>query len=330
MLTPAYRLTIGKNAIDTIHQPSASTVVDLAVKLDMDTPADSFTLVLGQVGGLKPARNDAAKVELGYADDGSLMQVMAGKVIDVEPSLKTRRVVGFTAADTLLRSFLDETYESRSAGAIVRDLAGKAKVGIANVEDGTEFPAYVIDGRRSFYHHMRDLADLCGFDLYFNNEDKLVFEKFVTGKTVHSFEYAKQILEVDVLNSPPIAGVVEAWGESPTGTKGADAWAWLTRSFSNSKGNAGTGKPKLLLERTALRTKAAAQAAADADETRIRRRTVRGRLLSLGRPEVRLGDAIKLLGLSDSSINKNFQVRTITHRITKSGGFTTEVGFCAI
>jgi phage protein D len=330
MLTPAYRLTIGKKAIDTIHQPTASTVVDLAVKLDMETPADSFTLVLGEIAGLQPARNDAAKVELGYQDDGTLTQVMAGKVIDVEPNLKTKRVVGYSAAETLLRNFLDQTYESQSAGAIVKDLAGRAKVGVANVAEGIDFPAYVIDGRRSFYHHIRDLAELCGFDVYFNNDDQLVFQKFVSGNAVHTFEYAKQVLEVDVLNTQSFAGEVEAWGESPIGTKGADAWGWLTKNFSSSKGVSGSGKPKLLVERSALRTKAAAQTAAAADETRIRRQTLRGRVLSLGRPEVRLGDAIQFQGMPDGTLNKKFQVRTVSHRITKPGGFTTEVGFRAI
>jgi len=330
MLTPAYKLTIGSKSVDTVHQPAGSTVVELTVKLDMDTPADSFTLVLGQVGSLKPARNDAATIELGYADNGNLTQVMAGKVVDVEPNLKTRRVVGYSAAEALLRSFLDQTYESRTAGAIVQDLAGRAKVAVSKVEDGIEFPFYVVDGRRSFYHHMRDLADLCGFDLYFNNEGQIVFQKFVNGKTVHSFEYAKTVLEVDVLDTPPFAGTVEAWGESPTGTKGPNASAWLTRNFSSSMGKSGSGAPRLLLERVALRTKAAADTAAGADETRIRRRTVRGRLMSVGRPDITLGDAISLQGLQDASLNKTFQVRTITHRIAKRAGFTTEVGFCAI
>jgi phage protein D len=330
MLTPAYKLTIGKKTVDTINQPAASNVVDLTVKLDMETPADTFTLTLGQIGDLKPARNDACTVEVGYADNGKLTQVIAGKVIDVEPALKIRRVVGYTGAEILLRSFLDQTYEGRTAGAIVKDLASKAKVSVSTVEDGIEFPAYVIDGRRSFYHHMRDLADLCGFDLYFNSEDKLVFEKFTTGKAVHSFAYAKDILDVDLLETPPFAGVVEAWGESPTGTKGPDSWAWLTRNFSSSKGESGSGKPKLLLEITSVRTKAAAQTAAAAYEVRIKRRTVRGRLLSLGRPEIKLGDAVQLKGMSDTSLNKNFQVRTVTHRINKPGGFTTEIGFQAI
>jgi hypothetical protein len=331
MLTPAYKLTIGKTTVDSTKQPQASTVADLAVHLDLECSADSFTAVLGNVRGpLKPALKDKATVAVGYADSGNLVQVFEGSIVGVEPNLNSERVTGYTGAETLLRSFLDETYEDRNAGGIVRDLASKAKVPAANADDGIQLPAYVVDGRRSFCHHIHDLADLCGFDAYFNSAGELVFEKFVTPKALHVFEHAKDILELRVTRSLPLAGTVQTWGESPTDTRGAGASAWLTKNFSRSKGVAGSGKPILLLERSALRTKDAAKAAADSAEGRIRRATIRGRLLSLGRPEVKLGDAIQLRTLADPSLNKTFQVRAVTHHITKRGGFTTEIGFRAI
>ncbi len=330
MLTPAYKLTLGQKLVDTTDEPQASTVVDLNVTLDMETPADSLILVLGQVGSFRPARDDEAKIELGYADNGGLTQVMAGTVVTAEPGLTTMRVAGHSAAGTLLRTFVDQTYEAKKAGEIVRELAGQAGVNVAAAEDGIMFPAYVIDGRRSAYHHMRELAHLCGFDLYLNADGELVFEKFVGGKAVHVLEYARHILALDVQQTAPRAGKVEAWGESPTGSQGEDAWAWLTRDFSGSKGTAGADDPLLLLERPALRTADAARIAADAALTAIQRRTLRGRLLTIGRPEVKLGDAIQLRGMSDGTLNANFQVRSVMHRITKVGGFTTIIGFRAV
>ena len=330
MLIPAYKLTLGDKIVDTTDEPQASTVIDLTVVLDMGTPADSFILVLGQVGGLKPERDDEAVIELGYAGNSGLTQVMAGTVLTVEPGLTTARVVGYSAAQTLLRTFVDQTYESKTAGQIVRDLADRAGVDITTVENGITFPAYVTDGLRSVCQHMRDLADLCGFDLYVNADGELVFEKFVSGKTVHVFEYTKHILELDVLQAPPRAALVEAWGESPTGSQGEEAWAWLTKDFSGSKGTAGSGEPKLLLERTALRTADAAQSAAEAAHTHIQRRTLRGRLLTVGQPQVKLGDAIRLRDVPDDALNNTFQVRSVTHRITKIEGFTTAIEFQSI
>jgi phage protein D len=331
MLTPAYKLTIGKKTVDSAKEPQASTLVELIVSLDLERSADSVTVVLGQVGGqLTPALRDKAAIELGYADGGALTQVIAAEVVSVEPNLNTERIVGFTAAETLLRSYINETFEDRTAGAIVRDLAGRVKVSVASAEDGISFPFYVIDGRRSFLRHMRDLADLSGFDLYFNNQGRLVFEKFAKPKSLHVLEHAKDMLEVRLTRSIPIAATVQAWGESPADRKGEGASAWLTKNFGGSKGVAGSGKPVLLLERPTLRTRTAANTAALADEARIQHSTVQGRLLSVGRPEVKLGDAIQVRAVPDGSLNKTFQVRAVTHRLTKRGGFTTEIGFRGI
>lgn len=330
MLTPAYRLKLGSKLVDTTDEPRASTVVDLRVVLDLDTPADGFTIVLGNVGTFRPAREDEVTVELGYAgDQAGLILVMTGVIDSAEPSLTTLRVVGYSGAAPLLRGYLDQTFESKTAGDIVRDLAGRAQIEIARVEDGIQFPAYVIDSRRSFWQHLRDLADLSGFDLYLDQEGKLVFERFAGGRTAHVLEYGKHILELEVLRTPAQAGRVEAWGESPAGSRGGESWAWLTTDFKGSRGEAGDGS-LLLLERPALRTRVAAHTAAQAALLEIQRRAVRGRLVILGRPQVRLGDAIRLKGLADDSLNTFFQVRRVVHRITKAAGFTTEIGFRAI
>src|SRR5260370_41521293 len=241
---------------------------------------------------------------------------MVGTVATVEPNLTSTKVIGFSGTSAALRTYFDYTYESKTAGAIVRDLAGKASVDVATADDGITFPAYVVDGRRSVYYHMQDLATLCGFDLYINTDGKLVFEQFGSGKTLHAFEYAKHIVALDVLQTPPLAGMVQAWGESPGGGKGENAWAWLTKDFSSSEGTAGSGAP-LLLERPELRTAKAASAAANAALTAVQRRTLRGQLRTIGRPEVALGDAIQLTGLLNDTLNKNFQVRSVRHRITQ-------------
>jgi len=154
MLNPAYKLTIGDRIVDTTDEPQASTVVDLTVSLDMDAPADGFTLVLGQVGGLAPERDDEATIDLGYADNGGLIQVITGTVVTVEPGLTTRRIIGHSPASILLCTFVEQTYEGKTAGEIVRDLVGQAGVDVATVDDGITFPAYVIHGRRTIYHHI--------------------------------------------------------------------------------------------------------------------------------------------------------------------------------
>lgn len=326
LLHPAYKLIIGDLIVDTTDEPQASTAVSLTVSLDMDTPADSFTLLVGQVGGFQPQRDDDAKIELGFSDN-ELTQVMAGKVFSAQSGLTVRRIIGHSLAQKLLNSFTDQTYEAKTAGQIVSDLAEQAGVDVDRVEGGITFPAYVVDGRNSFYHHMRQLADLCGFDLYVNAAGELVFARFLRGNAIHIFDYAKQIVELEFLQTPPTAGEVQTWGESPGGAQAEEAWAWLTKDFDGLKGTAGTGGPLQLLEWPALRTFDAAQAAADAAHTYLIRQTLRGTLFSTGQPKVKLGDAIQLRNLPNAALNDNYQVRSVTHRLDKSGGFTTRIGF---
>lgn len=327
MLNPAYKLTIGDRIVDTTDEPQASTLVELTVALDMETPADSFTLVLGQVGGLKPEVDDEAAIELGFADNGGLTQVITGNIVTAEPGLTSRRVIGHSPADALLRHVTEQTYEGKTAGQIVSDLAGQAGVDVETAEDGITFPAYVVDGRRHFHYYMRDLANLCGFDLYINSQGELVFKEFISGNTIHVFDYAQHIIELETQQTPPRAGQVAAWGESPGGGQAEEAWAWLTKDFSGATGTAGSGQSTLLLERPVLRTAEAAQNAADAAHTRIQRRALRGRLLVTGQPQVKLGDAIRLREMPDTTLNEMFQVRSVTHHLTKIDGFTTIIGF---
>jgi phage protein D len=324
-LTPAYKITIGGKVVDTTDEPKASTIVDVTVALDMDTPADTVTLVLGNVNGLKPSRDDTAKIALGYTDDDELTQVMAGTVATVEPNLATTRVVAHAGSAALLRTFVDQTFEGKAAGDIIRDLAKRAGVEVATASDGINFPAYVVDGRRSVQHHMQDIADFCGFDLYVDSDGKLVFEKMGDGNTVHVLEFGKDVLDVDIRQNPARAASVEVWGESPTGSHGDEAWPWLIKDFSSSKGSAGSGAA-FLLERPVLRTHAAAQTAAEAALTTIQRRTRRGYVRTVGNPKVKLGDAVRLRANPTDSLNSTYHVRRVTHRITKLRGFTTTIG----
>jgi phage protein D len=330
MLNPAYKLTIGGKVVDTTDEPKASTVVDLSVYLDLDTPADMAQLTLGNLGFLKPKQDDDATIELGYADKGGFTQVMTGKVAAVDAALTTTRILIRTASNLLLRTFVDQTYENKSAGAIVHELADAAGVDIASASDGIRFPAYVVDGRRAVGHHIRDLADLCGFDSYINSKGKLVFEEFSGGRTVHVLEYAKHILKLEVLQSPTPDAEVVTLGESPGASLGNQSWAWLTKDFGRFKGRSGSGAPVALLERPALRTAQAAQIAANAALRALGRQTVEGTVMIAGAPQVALGDAIRLSSVPNDALNNTYQVRAVTHRMTKMRGFTTAVGFMAI
>ncbi len=332
MLRPAYRLTIGDHVVDTTAAPRASTVVDLRVVLDLDTPADAVTVVQGQVGGLRAAPGDEIAVELGYADDDTgTVRVLTGVVVAVEPEVRTTRITGHSRADALLRGRLDRTFEDTTAGDVVRALAGEVGLEVARVEDGPSLHAYVVDGRRDLARHVRDLAALAGFDTYLTPAGALVFEALTGSRTVHVLRYAEHVLAAGLAEARPVAGTVLAFGESPGASRGDESWAWLTADFTPYRGSAGTDQPTLLLERPVLRTAASAATAARAAAEAFAARAVRGRVVVQGRPQLALGDLVRLEGFPSTAgmdrLDGNYQVRSVRHRITKEEGFVSEVGF---
>jgi phage protein D len=330
LLTPAYRLTIGQSAVDTTVEPKASATTELVVAADIDAWPDTATLTLGQVGGIAPAPKDKATIELGYADNGGFETVFAGVVDTVNADLLRRRVTVTSGAHALTRLFIDQNYEGQTAGAIVKDLAGRVNLPTATVDDGITFPVYNVDSRRNALEHIRELAELSGVDAYVDSDGSLVFQAFTTGRTIHDLDYGVQILWLEVDREGEGDVTVKAFGESPTGSAGSDAWGWLTKNFSPSVGTAGTGARTIVLEDSALRTAQAAATAASARLRAIERRAVTGRVEIPGDPDVKLGDAVRLQNVPNPGFNDVYQVRRVVHRVTKEAGFTTTVGFAAI
>jgi phage protein D len=320
--------TSGK-IIRSTTTPGTSTIAHLRVELGMDGAADRLVLDLGQVGSFRPAVGQQVTVELGYTEGQDPQQVTVATLVDADPDLRARRVVGL-AAEALLRTTVDRTFESSTAGAIVTDLAGAAGVDVAHADDGIDFPAYVVDARRSVYHHIGELAAVCGFDRYVDNEGKLVFAFFTGGRTSHVFEHAKHILDVHLDRRPVAADKITVIGESPGAAQGDNSWAWFAQDLDPFTGRAGSGDRTLLLERSALRTATATQQAAQATLTELARRAATGDVLVTGAPQVRLGDALRLSGVPEPGVDGTYQVRSVVHDIRKDTGFTTRIGFRSI
>lgn len=329
LLAPAYQIVIASRKVDTTDEPLASTVEELRVDLDMETPADTATLRLGNVGGLKPEQDDEAAIKLGYLNGDDLTLVFTGRVLAVDTALDRVRVVAHSPAQKLLDRTIEKTFENKSGGDIVRALAAETDITVAQADSGPVFPAFVADGARSLYHHIRYLAELCGpgFVVYTNPAGELVFRQIRGGGRIHVFEYSKHIVSVQVRRGNAGAQSVTVMGESPGTSRGSESWAWLTKDFSRSKGTAGSGSPVRLLEYPAARTRELAQGAADQAFRNIQRNAVRGTVVTFGRPEVQLGDGIRIKDAPDDRVNGDFEVLAVRHRITKVEGFTTEVEF---
>lgn len=330
-LTPAVRLVAGRTVADS-RDALGSTITDLDVALSLDAAADSVTARLAGVERNPPQLGDPVTLQLGYTGD-DLTSVFTGTValVGIEP--QSIRLIAHGAAAALLATTVDRTYTSVTAADIVRDLAQHAGVTVTRTEPGGTFPAYVVDGRRSAQHHAHDVADLCGLQLYLDPDGGLVLERFTTGRTVHVYRYGQHLTEVDPWRRPPAADFVRAYGESPGTANGDQSWAWLVADFSASAGTAsgpaGSAVPAgVLLERAALRTADLARLAAQAELRRVQARAAGAQITGAGRPEVALGDAVRLADVG--SADGAYQVRAVRHRLSRRHGFTTSAELWSI
>jgi phage protein D len=295
----------------------------------MDVPADSLDIRLANVEGLTVAKGDIVSVELGYAD-GALSKVIEAPVDCIESAVTALRIRGLSAMTNLLALHVYQTYEEQTAGDIVTDLAGQAEITTGDIEDGIEFAAYVVDNSRNAYQHMRILAEKCGFDIYLDVDNKLVFKEFTKSSADHTFEYAKDIINLELSNQEQQYQQVEVWGESPVSSKGDETSHWLTKSREDFKGAAGSGSPLLLIHDASITTKDAAESFAGARLKSMERHQQTGELTVLGYPEVKLGDAIEIKGMPDSNTDGTFQVRRVSHLFNKTSGFITTIGWMSL
>lgn len=322
MLKPAYKLTIGSTTIDSSADPTASNIVSIEVNLDMDIPADSFNIVLGQVKNLSVKKGDSTKIELGYKD--TLVKVIEGTIETIEPGITQARIIGLNSISKLLNLRINQVYENQTAGAIVADLANQSGLTIGGKEDGIKFPFYTIDSTKNGYEHIKELAKRCGFDLYLTPESKLVFKEFTKTSADFTFEYGKDIIDFEKYVTEEIASQIVVFGESPVSSQGDETSHWLTKSFESHKGTAGSDL-KLVIEDATIKTKEAAEAFAKAELNTIKKNTVSGTMKILGNPNVKLSDAIEIKKMPDEEMNGIFQVRSVSHSLSKETGFITKV-----
>lgn len=273
------------------------------------------------------AIEDTLDLTLGFADSG-MNGVFSGTICSLGNHIAGRKQIGAASAGAILAALrLNQSYESMNCGAIVKDLAGKAGVTVANVEDGLGLQSYVLDDRANVLVHIARLALLCGFWAFTGADGKLNFTAVSPGSPVRSFTYGKDSVRVERHET---SGYLPAWeikGEGAASKKGKEAWYWPVKDISALTTAVKDGGGRVLYlgglrDSTAVRQVGGALAVHDEQSS------VRGMLLVTGEPLLEIGDTIELLSFPQADLNGKALVKEICHRYTKQGGFITEIGFC--
>lgn len=305
-----------------------NALVSLSVESGVAPFVDSATLNVA-AGTIAPpvATADTGSIALGY-EDSSEDPVFRGQVLTVRHSLSgPRKVSAINGAGALAALRVNQSYEKRKAGDIVKDLAGRAQVDVETVEDGAEFPFYVVDDRQSLWRHIAALATKSGYLAYMTVENELHFAPIATGEAVQTFVYGSDILALELVDDSALVGKVRTVGEGAAGSEGTEAWSWLLKDPTPVQGEAGEGQLERLVANPTLRSSTVAQQAADALVQSAGFTRLSGRLLVAGAPTVTVGSTVAISDAPESALNGKCLVRWLRHNYTKQSGFTTLILF---
>lgn len=361
MLAVGYRCTIGSWSVDSRKDPHTEIVgldvrrsslapIDACrVSLYLAPPARSGLLqeaagaaagtVSGAIGGAssgasEPAfsvdvRGNAIKdgdpivVELVAGDLEAT--VFTGEVQHVISDLRHTTVVGTTGVHKLASTRLNGTYDNKSLGQIVKDLAGQCGVTIGIVEDGSQYSYFLADESKPCLDIIRGLAMRDNLDCYFDSDNKLTIKRYEKAKPDHSLHYGIDILDVEQFAMGAWGQGVRVYSESPSSNQGTDTWHWLVKDNAPYLAELGDGARRLAIQDGAVRTKASADGLATAKYGAIRDRATRARIKTLGNPKIGLGDAIEINQVPKPELNGLFKVTAVRHLFSKRGGYVTLV-----
>jgi methyl-accepting chemotaxis protein len=314
----AYKIQIGSDTYDTAGQD----LLRLHVDMDMEIPADSFTIALRPVSRAATIKNgDSVVIELGYGD--ALNKILTGFVDNVQSKVNEVLVTGLGGVALLARLRVNQLYENQSAKSIIEDLADRVSIKIKKADEGLTFPTYVVDENKNAYCHIKELARRCGFDLFLTGDGRLIFRKYSAEKA-KKFKHGRDVIHAEA-QEPGLANItVRILGESPSSIKGSGTAHIIAKEVV--EGTAGKGSQVITIEDPTVKDKDSATKAAAAHLEALLT-SFQGTFRVMGNSTISLGDTIEIVEMPDKRMNGEFKITKITHEIEKNGGFTTTIGW---
>ncbi|MDQ4043678.1 MAG: contractile injection system protein, VgrG/Pvc8 family [Actinomycetota bacterium] len=317
---PVFEVSFGSGSPDDWGQNVASVTVQAGL-----TPSVGVVEVYLDGGDQAPATavGDSGSVSFGY-EDGIAELIFTGQVEEVCQDVRGgTRVTASDGGAVLSTQRINQSYEQQKAGDIVSDLAGRAGVGTDTVEDGVEFPFYVVDDRRSAYRHIAALARRSGYLAYFTPENKLNFAPFASSQPVQTFSYGEVIISLRTTKIAAVVGAVTTVGEGAAGSQGQEAWSWLVKDPSSVTSSAGSDGAERQIQDASLRSADAARSAAEGIANATDRTGLTGELLVPGSPAVVVGSVVEIVDAPQDALNGLYLVTGVRHRFSKAKGFTS-------
>ncbi|HEX5187704.1 MAG TPA: hypothetical protein VFV86_12520, partial [Nitrososphaeraceae archaeon] len=325
-LHPSYEIKVGSSIIKS---ELSDTLISLLVDLTMTSYAGYVEIVLRikEDNKIEFKKNSPITVSIGY--DKNPVPIFSGKINSLSIDLSQISIIALNSIYSLFNFRIDRFYENQTAGDIVKDLAKEAGVKVDDVANGFKFPYYAIDSNKNAFEHIKELAILCGFDVYCTNEDKLVFKTYES-TTKHKIMYGQNIINLKKLDPITVYNSLSILGDSPSSSKGTDTSHWLTKKqikgfaesdFKKDDGDGETGKALFLTRRFVKDEDTAVKIAAESLKKLNSKMLLQIEIV--GNQEISLGDSIIIEKLPLKELNGEYRINSIEHFISKYTGYVT-------
>ena len=252
---------------------------------------------------------------IALGDQDSEVDVWTGEVTAVDVGPDAVVIEGLAKTVELSRRRLSQTYLEQSIADIVRDLAGP--VTVAEADSDLQLSAYCVDDRRPVWSYLGDLARIAGAELGASAAGGLRFVPVPTGAAEVQLRAGADVVSSRVGSRQRLtAASVAAHGAGSEA--GAEQWHWLLRSPSPSEGD---GPVDVV---AALHTRDAANHMGKALGDRAARAATAGRVVLVGRADVRPGALVEITELATESPGV-LHVLSVEHVLDSRAGLVTRL-----
>lgn len=301
----------------TLQQGFAPAVdhLDLLVAAPLDGSAPSA--VLGDSGTLEIGSNDG------------MTKLFTGQVISIEQrsdGLCSYRLSN--GSHLLARIRLNGSVAERSLTDAISQLASEAGYPIDNSTSGSDgsLPQIVYDDSRSLWEQFAEWAQLRGFNLWLDADDRLqLADQLEQGDVVAEIKWGGDLLQHRLWQRNTHSGEVSAFGGSRV-----DGDFRLRKQSAPNRGQSGSGTPQRFYRDGVLQTQQDLSTRAQAGALFAARRTSEGEILISGNASCAPGKVIELKNLPDGG-NGKYLISSARQSFDRQHGWRTQlqIGFCS-
>jgi hypothetical protein len=187
----------------------------------------------------RPHRKRAKPLRVDLDAGNGLRKVFTGTVDTVRIDAGGQHVTAYDDLRKLACLETEASYENVDVDFVIKDVLQRAGVTDRSRHEGLQSSVVRADppsGRLAA--GTRPCRLVRGRPVYGDSKGKAHFVTPAEPGAAHAFDFATNVLQIEIQATPPIHDSVEVFGEGAAGSQGADKFCWLASDLAGVSGQA--------------------------------------------------------------------------------------------